>query len=302
MDIRQLKYFVVCAEQKSFSKAAEILYTSQPHVSMVIRSLEEELGSRLFERSAKGMVLTPAGKINYEYAQNILTTSELMRSSAFYGDKSFTVYTNSSSNMAVLFSRFFLTHPEYHYRYMEAGVEEIIEKVALRETEFGFVFVPVGKRNALNSMLTRKKLNYHSLVRSDLVIYVGKNHPLISRDRISMEELSSLKFIQMTDDFFSVNEMIGTQNQLNSYIADRVIETNSSHVMIQILNSTNLCNLCSYWLRDKYKYYDFKMIPVEGFENCISFGYIYKDQAELSPMAQEYINFVMDIIEKEEKS
>lgn len=301
MDMRQLKYFVVCAEQKSFSKAAELLYTSQPHVSMVIKSLEEELGQPLFERSAKGMTLTQTGKINYEYARSMLTTSELMLASSFHGGNNFTIYTNSSSNMAVLFSKFFSLHPDWHYRYMEAGVEEIMEKVALRETEFGFVFVPESKRNALNSMLARKKLHYESLVQSDLVIYVGREHPFRNREKISLEELSLLQFIQMTDDFFSVREIIESQKQVHHLAAERVIETNSSHVMVQMLRSSKLCNLCSYWLRDKFKYYDFKMIPVEDFEKCISFGYIYKDQEEFSPMANKYIQFVIDTIKKEEE-
>ena len=44
LEVKELQYFVVCADLSSFSRAAEVLYTTQPNVSKVIRSLEEKLG------------------------------------------------------------------------------------------------------------------------------------------------------------------------------------------------------------------------------------------------------------------
>ena len=50
LEVKELQYFVVCADLSSFSRAAEVLYTTQPNVSKVIRSLEEKLGFEVFER------------------------------------------------------------------------------------------------------------------------------------------------------------------------------------------------------------------------------------------------------------
>ena len=61
MELRQLLYFVTCARCGSLTTAAEELYTTQPHVSMVIRELEKELGTRLFLRRSNGVELTEAG-------------------------------------------------------------------------------------------------------------------------------------------------------------------------------------------------------------------------------------------------
>ncbi|HBN56577.1 MAG TPA: LysR family transcriptional regulator, partial [Lachnospiraceae bacterium] len=68
METKQLQYLVVCADLQSFSKAADILYTSQPNVSKVIRSLEAELGFSLFQRQNRGIRLTKKGRQVYEYA------------------------------------------------------------------------------------------------------------------------------------------------------------------------------------------------------------------------------------------
>lgn len=62
MDIKQLQYFMTAVECGSLNKAAERLYTSQPNVSRVIHSLEEELGNPIFLRSAKGIMLSPFGE------------------------------------------------------------------------------------------------------------------------------------------------------------------------------------------------------------------------------------------------
>lgn len=303
MDMRQLQYFVTCAEQKNFSAAAELLYTSQPHVSMVIQSLEKELNTQLFDRNPKGVTLTGAGVRNYEHAISILKNAQLMQTAGAQQKHPLcTIYTNSSSNMAVLFARFFGNHQDYHYKYMEAGVETIIEKIALHESELGFVFIPSNKKTAFRYMLKRKKLHFTPLLKTDMVIYVGKKNHLYRRKSLKPEELSRLRFIQMTDDYFSFQELLGDalQSKDLQYVAENVIETNSNHAMVQVLQSSDLCNLCSYWLKDRYKYYDFKMIPVEGFQNKITFGYIHNQEEEFSGITSEFIRHVTEIIAEEQ--
>ena len=59
LEVKELQYFVICADVRSFSKAARVLYTTQPNVSKVISSLEKELGRKLVERSSRGLRITP---------------------------------------------------------------------------------------------------------------------------------------------------------------------------------------------------------------------------------------------------
>ena len=68
IETKQLQYLVVCAQLRSFSKAAEALYTTQPNVSKVIRMLEDELGFPVFVRQSRGITLTARGQRVYEYA------------------------------------------------------------------------------------------------------------------------------------------------------------------------------------------------------------------------------------------
>ncbi|MGJ9457645.1 LysR family transcriptional regulator [Oceanobacillus sp. CF4.6] len=76
---QHLVVFKEVAERKSFSRAAEALHMSQPAVSQYIASLEKELGVRLLERSNKFVELNKAGKIVYQYAQQILRSYDQMQ-------------------------------------------------------------------------------------------------------------------------------------------------------------------------------------------------------------------------------
>lgn len=76
MDFHQLKVFVEVAKRRSFSRAAEAIFLSQPTVSAHVKALENEIGTPLLDRSQRELKLTAAGKVLFRYAQQLLDIKE----------------------------------------------------------------------------------------------------------------------------------------------------------------------------------------------------------------------------------
>ncbi|MDD6032428.1 MAG: LysR family transcriptional regulator, partial [Oscillospiraceae bacterium] len=79
MDLKQLSYFVTVVQEGSISAAARRLYLSQPPLSAQMKALEEEFGCVLFERGARKIQLTQAGRLLYDRATALLEMSEMTR-------------------------------------------------------------------------------------------------------------------------------------------------------------------------------------------------------------------------------
>src|ERR1041384_3287725 len=76
MELRHLRYFIAVAEEENVSRAALKLHVSQPGISRQIRDLEDEIGFQLFERTAKSIKLTAAGKVFLREARALLQRAD----------------------------------------------------------------------------------------------------------------------------------------------------------------------------------------------------------------------------------
>ena len=166
-----------------------------------------------------------------------------------------------------------------------------------------FLFVPDNRKSVLKHMLERRFLEFVPLLTTDLVLYVRKAHPLYGRKSIAPEELFDMEFIQLDDDFFSVEAMLEevSASGKRSYYLPKVVTTNSSSLMIRMLENTDLCNVGSYWLSEMYRQNDFGRIRIEGLEQKIRFGYLKYQGRPLIPGLVDFLNFLEGALEKDHK-
>ena len=301
MDIRQIEYFVTTAKLASLTKAAEHLYTTQPHVSMVIGSLEKELGITLFRRRSRGVELTEEGMQVFDYAQRTLKDMDMIsRAGQDTGKQWLRIVSNSSSYMASMLTDYYryLHGQNIYLQYTECGIEEMLDRMSGNRYDLGFVFAPMDRKFAMDMMAARKHLEYVELFRSSLVLHVGQKHPLYGRKSIAPAELVNLTYIQADEDYFTVEELLGDSWKENpaSHNLNRVVSTNSDHMIIQMLESGQVCNLGSYWIREKFKEHDFHMIPIEGYEEKVSFGYLKHLHHPLRPAAREFMDYLTGVV------
>ena len=303
LNINQLQYFVVSAEHGSLSKAAEVLYTSQPHVSKTIKSLESYLGMELFERTPRGVTLSKDGERIYAYAKNILKNAELINhSKKNKGESLFSIATNPSSKMSELFSKFYndKKYENIKFKYIEGGVENIIKALDNKEVQMGFVFVPENKINAFKQLLERRNLEFIILAKTDIILSVGPNSHIYNLEYVEVNQLKELKFIQLEEDYFTLNDILSSSvsSEKNQTYLDYQIITNSDHAMVKLLKFSELCNVGGCWFKGAYNDNEIKMIPIKGYENYLDFGYIKTKNKRLNTQGEEFLQYVMNIIDE----
>ena len=165
LEVKELQYFVVCADLSSFSRAAEVLYTTQPNVSKVIRSLEEKLGFEVFERDNRGIKLTRRGRQAYEYAGKILEQERQLAQIYKIDDREeFSISSNPSSWVARCFTDYYIKYSDENVRYniMEGSVNSVIKRVGtgLDELEL-FSLSKFLKLSKFYFKATNININFH---------------------------------------------------------------------------------------------------------------------------------------------
>ncbi len=294
MELRQLEYFLECARRGSLTKAAEALYTTQPHVSQVIRALERELGTPLFRRTGSGIRLTEDGERIRFYAENAVKNAALIRETAADGSRlTLRVAANPSSRLAVLAEEFYRLHApkDVTLQYTECGVERMMDLLERRQYDLGFLFVPEHKRAAFSHLARRRRLEFLLLLQSDLVVHCGPAGPFYGRASVKPEELDGLSCVQLEDDFFSLEELLTEHEAFRSgkLALGRCVRTNSDHLMLDMLRQTDHCNVGSYWQREVLPGEATSRALIEGFEGRVAFGCLRVDDRPLSAAAEAFL-------------
>lgn len=178
IDIRQLRYFLAVANERSFTRAAEQLHMTQPPLSQRIQELEASLGLTLFERGSRPLKLTEAGKLLYERASMVMRGMQQLQVSMqnlaarqsprfVFGLVPSTLY----ARLPEVIRRFREIVPQIEIGVAELGSEEQVAALKDRRIDLGF-----------DRIAMEDPAICHVLVRNEpLVAAVAKDHPLALR-------------------------------------------------------------------------------------------------------------------------
>lgn len=153
MDLDQLHTFLEIVRLKSFSKAAQTCYRTQPAISAQIRQLEQELNTALFERLGTRIQLTPAGKIFCEYAEQILDLRRRAQDSINELERvpkgELVIAANEATCIYILpqvFSVFKKRFPNVQLLVDRSYGAHVIDAIVDNLADFGFAQLPVQEK------------------------------------------------------------------------------------------------------------------------------------------------------------
>ncbi|WP_294987387.1 LysR family transcriptional regulator [uncultured Stenotrophomonas sp.] len=194
MELRHLRYFVMTAQLQSFTRAAEALHIAQPPLGQQIRALEEEIGTPLFLRQGRGIVLSDAGRVFWAAAVDILARVDLAKEDALraargeVGRLTLGLTESASFNEAVtaLLRRFQHAHPMVQLQLVEDGSESLVRRLDDGELDAVIVRPPYA---------TPGERVVQPLSAEPLVAVLPAGHRLAGRPSIALSELRDERFI-----------------------------------------------------------------------------------------------------------
>ena len=187
MDLRQMRYFQVLAEELNFGRAAARLHMAQPPLTRQIQALEHELGAVLFERTPRGVLLTIAGQTLYDEVPNILSLVARARSrteqagQGRLGRIDVGIFGASILNVIPrVLSRFRAEHPEVELFLHTMTKAEQIEALRERRITVGF-----------NRLVPKEPdIAFSIVLRERYLVALPASHRLCAKAEITLTDMA----------------------------------------------------------------------------------------------------------------
>lgn len=301
MTLTQLRYVAKVAECGSITEAARQLYISQPSLSSAVRELEAELGIVIFNRSARGISLTPDGSEFLSYARQILEQTELVEQRYAHARPSKRLFAISSQHYAFVVNAFVrllesVEADEYEMTLRESRTYEIIEDVAGYRSELGVIYLSSFNEKVLRKLMRENHLSYTPLFDARPHVFVSTSHPLASAESVTLAQLDAYPYLCYEQ---------GTHNSL--YFSEELLPFESHRKTIVLTDRATLFNLLrgvngytisSGVLNSDLNGDDIASVPLET-DETMQLGYLTNDRARLSPMATRYLEELRSLVASE---
>lgn len=221
---RRLQVFYTVAKQLSFTKAADILYMTQPAVTFQVKQLEEHFNTRLFERSHGKISLTPAGDLVLGYAERILALSSEMeaRVGELTGQVTGPLMIGASTTIAEyqlprILGEFKERFPHVQARLTVANSETVAAKVADHSLDVGLIEAPSHHPN----------LTTLACCEDELVMICSPSHSLASRSSVNAHDIG-------TQPYVSREHGSGTREVVDGFFKNNGVDPDDLHIEMEL--------------------------------------------------------------------
>ena len=227
--LQQLRILRAVATEKNFTKAAAVLYISQPSLSKQIKNLEKNLDVLLINRERNNISLTESGKVLLQYSERILALCEESCRALIdlkNGDRgnltvgaSQTIGTYLMPRILALFAQ---NYPQINLKVQVNSTRIIAKKIINREIDIAVVGGEISDD-------LKKNLTIKPFVSDELSLIISKSHPFAKKNQINKEDLYCLDFITLNPNSTIKNfiDNILIQNQIETKQVKTILQLNS---------------------------------------------------------------------------
>ncbi|MEP6715560.1 MAG: LysR family transcriptional regulator [Terriglobia bacterium] len=289
MDFDQIHTFLEIVRLKSFSKAAQTCYRTQPAISAQIRQLEHELKAELFERFGSRISLTTAGKLFAQYAEQMLDLRRQAQNALNELETSprgeLVIAANEATCIYVLpsvFAEYKTQFPGVQLQVNRSYGSRVVEAVMENVADFGLTQLPVAE----------KRVQIVDIYRDELHCVIPAGHPLASSERIACEDLIPYPLLLPQSGM--------TRSRLNAWfekVEDEVqisMELDSSETMKRFVEAgLGVSFLAASNCRKEVAAGVLKSVPLAPEPMTRKLGLIYRKDKALSKAALGFIQVIL---------
>lgn len=303
MDFKQLETFITIVKTKSFTKAAEILYITQPSVTNHIQALETELNTSLFVRTRRSVTLTQAGNIVYKHALNIMASyEEIINDLDIYSQNikgTLNICVSSVPRKIILpnlIEKFTKDFSDVTFNISNEDSRTVIDSILVGETDFGIVGLKISN----------PKLVYTQIMDDHIVYVVNKNsYPdLNNYSSIKLDDLKKDKII-LRENGSGTRQIV--EDELKKHNAmdvlfDSVATIQDTDTMLELITKNVGTGFISQRMLSTSKYKnDVKILNIKGLSLNRKFYFIYNKNLQFSNVNKIFKDFMLEEIEKLKK-
>ena len=306
MTIQNLRYIVEIASTRSFSQAARNLFISQSALSASVKDAEQELGIVIFQRSNRGVSLTPAGEDCLKYCKEIVERADyLLNKYKSYAEQH--MYFSVSSQHLPFAVRAFdellvcIPSPTFDLAIRETGTAQMLHDVSTGKSELGVGAFQAEQLKLLKRTLFIDDLQFTEIARLNTYVFLRTQHPLAEKDALTMEDLKDYPYVTYDEEdapnYYSEESIFFKPFRRCIHVQDRSTKMS----MIRSCDAFSIGIDLPNFNKDIYfRNSDSAMIaiPFADQKELVQVGYLRKNTGDPSPVAKQYIELLKTHVNK----
>jgi len=292
MNLERLKVFSTVANLKSFTRAAEELYMTQPAISKNIKQIEEFYGVVLFRRIGNHIELTEAGNKLLQFANDILKLAneakEALNEGKLLAEEKVVLSVGSTVGVYILplvLKRFIKKYPNVQFTIEISNAQKILDKFVVGSIDMGII----------GALVHKTSLNYQPFISEELKLIVANNHPWSAVDEIVVSDLKGQSFF-LREKGSGLRYVVEERLKKAGLELDNVTEMPNNEAIVKLVEAGLGVSIVSeYAIAEDLELNRVKTVGIKDLDLHRHFYLVYQEEKLLSKTFNNFMNYLLEI-------
>ncbi len=293
MTVQQCRYILEIETTGSFSEAANKLFIAQSSLSNCVKQLEKELGIKIFERSNKGVMLTPDGAEFIRYAAQMVEQSEFIEERYRRADniQKLHISTQHYDFISDIFCKLLNESDfgKYRYSLREIKTYDMIREVERAESDIGILAIRQDDCDIMDRYLSKHGIVFTPFLTTTPYVFINKDHKLSKKTMLKIDDIRDYPYVYY--DQGANNNSLFTEELTDKPIGDKRVEISDRASLMNVLLSSESYTIGTGIMPSRLNEGKIVAIPLESRQKY-KIGYIVNKDRRQSPLVDRFISLL----------